>query len=83
MPNKTNKELGIYKISVELTPLIKELEKSNELDLRNISHRARAKLGIVAKNTGIIEYVPLVRRKTGFKIISQNPKTILIKKIEK
>lgn len=78
---KTNQEKGIITIKADLTPIIEELEHKKQIDLTKINIRHRRKLGIIAKNTGIIEYTKTIRKKTPYKIIEKNTKHIKIQKI--
>jgi len=76
--NKTNEELGIYRLSADLKPFMDELEKSGVLDLRGVSVKHKTKLGRIAKSTGLIEYVPFIRRKIGFRVTYVTPKKITV-----
>lgn len=80
MANKRNEDLGIYRTKKDVYPILKELERVGELDIRNLRHSYRGRIKQLADKTGIIEYVPLIRKKADFRIISIGRYDITIQK---
>jgi len=75
---KTNKEIGIYKLTREIQPYLEQLEHTNTLDLTGIPLKHRKALGRIAETTGIIEYRPTIKKRIKYRIIQTNQKKIII-----
>jgi len=79
---KSNESLGIYKVSSELTEVLIKLSREDSIEINNYPTRIRQKLGRMAIKTGLIEYVPLIKKKKGFTILTINNKKVVIQKTD-
>ena len=70
MANKTNKDLGIYKIRQDIVPYMTAIaENGGVLDLSDTPMHIRLALTRLSKRSGVIEYKPMLYRKKEFKVI--------------
>jgi hypothetical protein len=78
---KTNKELGIYDIEIELKDVITLLDTDGIVDITQLPLVLRNKLGKIAKETNAFTYDKrsIVKKKLDFTILDVTNRNIRIK----
>ena len=78
--NKTNKELGLYDITIELKDVIQLLNDEGIVDVTQLPLVLKNKLGRIAKETKTFSYdkKSIITKKTDFTIIEENNRNIRI-----